>query len=271
MFFTSDIYTRSSLIVLSLVTLGARPAVAQVGLGLAPLRIEARARPGETYSDTLTISNESDRATRVRASMLDFWIDDNQEPQFRSFAESQSATSCRSWVRSNPSEFELGPKQQRLVRFTIAYPVDMQDGSFNCALAFTGLSPVGGTGNGVVTNVRLVTAMYILKGDSVPNGIVRKVEVHVNGSNREAAISMENVGKVYFRPTGKVDLLTADGRVIESVPLRPIPVLPGRLQRLLVPLSSRYQPGQKIRARFEIGNGEIQEIFANAEGSSEAK
>jgi hypothetical protein len=242
--------------------------MAQVGLGLAPLRTELHARPGETYSDAVTVSNESEHPTRVRASMLDFSIDENQEPQFRSELASEAATSCRSWVRSNPSEFELGPKQQKVVRFTVTYPAAIKTGSYHCGLAFTGLSPVGDSLNGVVTNIRLVTAIYAVMGESHPSGEVRKIEVFEKGKegrqDREAAILLENTGAFYFRPVGKLEILNANGQSVETVPFRAVPVLPKRTQRLLVTLHSSYEPGQRIRARLDIGNGEIQEIFASA-------
>jgi hypothetical protein len=79
MYRPSHVYSRSSLALsLLFLSLASSSAFAQVGLGLTPLRMELKARPGETYSDTVTISNESDAATRIRVSLLDFWIDDNQ-------------------------------------------------------------------------------------------------------------------------------------------------------------------------------------------------
>jgi len=79
-----------------------RPARAQLGLGLAPMRVELRMAPGQQYSGSLKLSSESDGRARVRAEMLDFNIDDKATPQFERDLPQEAAYSCKKWLSLNP-------------------------------------------------------------------------------------------------------------------------------------------------------------------------
>jgi len=71
---------------------------------------------------------------------------------------------------------------------------------------------------------------------------------------------MENTGKMYYRPSGKLEVLDGAGQVVETADLPSLPVLRERDQRLVLPLKIKLEPGHyKLRARVDLGTGEIQE------------
>jgi hypothetical protein len=82
---------------------------AQVGLGLSPMRLEMKMTPGKEQSGVLTLSSDSTDRVRVRAEALDFWIDQDQTPQFETRLPSEAGFSCRDWVSVNPVETEVAP------------------------------------------------------------------------------------------------------------------------------------------------------------------
>ena len=246
----------------------ASPAVAQVGLGLSPLRLELATKPGQTQTESLSLSNESAATVHIRASTLDFWIDDDQQPQFTAAGLSETGHSCRNWLKLNPTEFDLAPQEHRIVRYSIRYPDQLSEGSFHCAAGFT-TSPQPGEGAlGMVTNVRMITTFYAVHGHPKAEAKVASMRFlppdDAAIAKRKVVVQIENSGSTYFRVLGSLQVNDETGLVLETVPFPAIPVLPNRMQPFAVALKTEFAPGQMIRARVDIGNGEIQDVYVRA-------
>jgi hypothetical protein len=83
---------------------------------------------------------------------------------------------------------------------------------------------------------------------------------------------MENSGKMYYRPTGKLEVLDEAGKTVETADIPSLPVLRERDQRFVFPLKTKLEPGHyKLRARVDIGTGEIQQGSADVSVEAEAK
>src|SRR5688572_28640208 len=80
---------------------------AETGLALAPMRIEIQIPPGGQYTDTLRLSNDSDGPSRVRAELLDWYLDERLTPQFSENYEQEKQFSCREWLQVNPREMDM--------------------------------------------------------------------------------------------------------------------------------------------------------------------
>ncbi len=101
-------FRRSLLLAAILIaTVAPHTASAQIGLGLSPMRLEFGVSPGAVHSGSLTLSNESGAPIRVRAELLDFYIDDQETPQFAPSYPSERESSCRTWLTVNPMEAEV--------------------------------------------------------------------------------------------------------------------------------------------------------------------
>jgi hypothetical protein len=242
--------------------LGGQPLASQVGLGLSPMRMELRLAPGASYSGTLRLVNEG-ALVRVRTSVLDFHLDAEQTPQFEPDLAEEAASSCRSWLTVNPMEAELDVKGEVPVRYTLRVPPNAQVRSFNCAIGFTSQPTASDVnGFGIRTQVRTVTAIYVIVGNPVVEARLNAISMErVPGSkDLRAVVVLENSGKMFYRPSGTLAVLDPGGAVIESLDFAPLPVLPERLQRFLFPLKSvsGRQP-VTLRVRVDMGTGEIQE------------
>ena len=250
------------------------PAAAQVGIGLAPLRVELPAAAGQTKTQALSISNESPTVVHIRANTLDFRIDDEEQPQFSSAELENGPHSCRKWLRLNPVEFDLAPNEHKVIRYSFRYPDQLEEGSFHCAASFT-TSPQPGEGViGMATNIRLITTFYAVNGRPKPSARVTAVRFSPPAdnsvANRNAVLQLENTGSTYFRVNGTLELRDASDSVIETARFRAIPVLPDRVQPFTFPFKTASAPGQTMRARIDIGDGEIQEINVRAAPGSPA-
>ncbi|HEY2014072.1 MAG TPA: hypothetical protein VGH38_11265 [Bryobacteraceae bacterium] len=245
----------------------ATPMTAQVDLGLAPMRVEFPASPGRPYSGTLSLSNGGNGKSRVRAELLDLYVDENTTPQFVANAPAEAEYSCQSWLSVNPMEFEIEPQSQVPVRFTVRVPDGASDRSYHCAIGFRTLpAPSEETGTAMRTAVRMIAAVYPIVGKPPILGEIKELKLEqVPGDAKpvwQAVVVMENSGSMLYRPTGELEVVDAAGKVVESQKLPTFPALPNRQQRYLLPLTSDLESGQyTLRARVEVGN-EIQEATA---------
>ena len=203
----------------------------------------------------------------MRAELLDFYVDQTTTPQFVANAPSEAEYSCRSWLSVNPMELEMEPKSQVLVRYSVRVPAEATQRSYHCALGFRTLPTVTEAsetaGTTIVTAVRMIAVFYLTVGNPVVSGVIKDVKLEPvsspSGTSWRAVVIMENAGLMLYRPIGNIDVIDANGMVLESLKMSASPALPMRQQRYLVPLKSSLSPGPyTLRARVEVG-GEVQE------------
>ena len=249
-----------------LLLLSAQALSAQVGLGLSPMRLEMKLTPGLEQSGVLTLSSDSGDKVRVRAEALDFWIDQDQTPQFESSLQSETGFSCRDWVSVNPVETEVAPLKQVNIRYTVRVPANAESPrGYHCAIGFSTLptdAQVGG--NGIKTAVRVVSAFYVVVGNPAIEGQFKELRlVHSTEGDKPhwvGEVVLQNRCLTHFRPVGELSVLDGDGKVVESVALTPLPALPKREQRYLVPFKTDLASGAyTLRARVDFGTNVIEE------------
>ncbi len=232
------------------------------------MRTEIRLTAGTQHSGALALSNDSESRVRVSAQTLDFYLDDDANPQFGREWPAEAPFSCRQWLSLNPMETELDPQGQIQVRYSVRVPAGTPERSYHCAAGFSTL-PVAGNmqGTGIRTAVRVIAAFYVIVGSPRVEGAVKSMRIEPvpqspDGGLRVAVV-IENTGDIYFRPTGTLEVLDAAGRVIHTAQFVPIPVLPRRSQRMLFPLALRETDSCALRARVDLGMKEIQEVTAS--------
>jgi P pilus assembly chaperone PapD len=251
------------------------PVQAQVGLGLSPMRLELKMRPGSQYSGALTITNDSKEKLRVRAEILDFYIDQQETPQFARNYPQEAEFSCRAWLTVNPMEIELGPGSSTLIRYTLRFPdFAPTDRGYHCAAGFTTLPSAEqqAQGMGVRTAVRVVSAFYVVAGQPSLEGEMKEIKLEqvIDDKTKmerwRAVVVMENGSDLHYRPVGEVQLLDASGAILEKHDFNSLPVLPKRSQRFLFPLDNKLATGPyKLKARVDIGGKSVQEATAVVE------
>lgn len=267
MFTRSHLYVNCALAA-GLILAAALPVSAQLGLALAPMRTDLRLAPGAVYSGVLSMSNDSSAKGRVRAELLDFYIDGKASPQFERSLPQEAEYSCRSWLSLNPTEVELEPGAHTSVRYTLRVPSSATNRSYHCAAGFTTLPTAEKiTGTGIRMAVRAVAAFYVVVGAPVIEGGIKEVKLERVEDPKEsywqAVVVLENQGLMHFRPSGELAVLDAQGKVLETAAFVPMPVLPKREQRFPFALKLTTLPEKfSLRARVDIGLHEIQEVTA---------
>jgi hypothetical protein len=251
-----------------LLVVGARFAQAQLGLGLAPMKVELKMAPGQVYSNTLKLSSGAGDKLRVRGERLDFQVDDKATPQFERNLPQEASFSCKPWLSLNPTEIELEKDGFLMVRYSLRVPADVAEGSYACAAGFTTLPSADAMqdGMGMRMAVRIVATYYVQVGSPAIDGALKEIKLEPvlgatdSESGLQAVVVLENRGKMYFRPTGKLEVLDAEGSAVETADFASLPVLRERQQRFLFPLKTRLAPGQyKLRAQVDLGTKEVQQ------------
>jgi P pilus assembly chaperone PapD len=245
--------------------LAAAPVSAQLGLGLSPMRLELRFPAPAVQSGSLILTNGSTEKARMRAEVLDFFLDSQETPQFAHSYQQESAFSCRTWLSVNPMEADLEPGATMTVRYTMRVPSDATARSYHCGAGFTTLpSQDQISGTGLKTAVRVVAAFYAIVGDAPVEGKLKEVKLE-RTMNKDVpgwrvVVVMDNSGLMHYRTMGDLAVIDAEGKVVEKHDFSNIPVLPKREQQLIVPLQAPLTGGSyTLRARVDIGMPEVQE------------
>jgi hypothetical protein len=230
------------------------------------MRLEMKLTPGTEQSGVLTLSSDSGAKVRVRVEALDFWIDQDQTPQFESRLPSEAGFSCRDWVSVNPVETEVSPNKQVNIRYTVRVPANAESPrGYHCAIGFTTLPAEGEAGGtGIKTAVRVVSAFYVIAGNPGIEGEFKELRLsHSTDGDKPhwvGEVVVQNHCLTHFRPIGELALIDADGKVVESVALTPLPALPKREQRYLVAFTTDLAPGAyTLRVRVDFGTNVIEE------------
>jgi hypothetical protein len=260
----THIFRKCAIAKLAMAAMTMSPLAAQVDLGLSPMRVEFPAVAGKSVSGTLVLSNAADVNTRIRAELLDLYVDETTTPQFVAHAPGEAEYSCRSWLSANPMELEVEPHSQALIRYSVRVPAGATERSYHCAVGFRTI-PLAADTNGTTmrTAVRMITVFYPIVGKPKIAGVIKELKLervtNQSGTVWRAVVVMENSGVMLYRPAGEVDILDRNGRVIESQKLVSFPALPQRQQRYVLALNTNLRPDRyTLRARIEVG-GEIQE------------
>jgi len=110
----------------------------------------------------------------------------------------------------------------------------------------------------------VVSALYITAGSPGIEAQFQELRL-VHGTEGDKTrwigeVVLQNGGLTHFRPIGELSILEGDGRVVESALLTPLPALPKREQRYVVPFTRDLAPGTyKLRARVDLGKNVIEE------------
>jgi hypothetical protein len=260
---------RTLILVLLAVALFAAPGHAQMGLGLAPMRVDLNLAPGAVYSGVLTLGNSGAGIVRIKGEALDFYLDATATPQFGPEYAQEADYSCRTWLVANPMEAEFNTGSQIAVRYTVRVPQNATERSYHCALGFT-TQPTAEEGKaiGLRTAVQIVAAIYVVLGKPPIEGTIKELKLEYVPDSKDpgwrAVVTLQNSGLMHFRPEGDLDVLNEMGAVVETVRFAPLPVLPKRDQKFVFPLKLTGGDGRyTLRARLDLGGNEIQEATAS--------
>ncbi len=179
---------------------------AALALGVEPESIELVANPDTETRGVYSVVNNGGEPVRVTI----------QPEEWPRSAVSKDGTSIEKWLTVTPMEFDLAPKEQKEVRFTINPPTG-HGGELSAMIFFATTSPEGmmniTTRNGVSLYAAFADVMRpeCLITDTGVSKFREKTDGGVVDRGIIFTINFENKGNVHLRPTGSIAITGADG------------------------------------------------------------
>ncbi len=253
---------KATIALLSTALLGVWPPakLAAVRFFIAPPTVNLEAVPGGMQTRVLNVTNaDSGRTLHLKAYAGDWDLNDKNETVF-SKAGTTNRT-CASWIEINPVDFEVKPRSDAAVRFTLVMP-DTAVGSHWAVIFFESLPeslpPLGGMGINLQARVGAMIFADAL------GTLERKVEIAGLGyrrkgyQNHDFTVRLVNRGNAYVRPKGTVIIRSAENKDILRAPLTEGVLLPGRQRDYLVSVKAVIPPGNyNLVVEVDCGLAEI--------------
>ncbi|MFA6090558.1 MAG: DUF916 domain-containing protein [Candidatus Gracilibacteria bacterium] len=199
------------------------------GLSISPLKHELTVEVGQEKSEIIKVTNNSDAPITLYTSKEDFIAgDDTGTPTFvKPQNQTSDAYSLSNWISIENENMTLAKGETREVRFSVKVPEKGEPGGHYGAIFFSPGAPSG-------AQVAVVQRLGVLILINVPGNIqiagtlsdfqigktLKKKFTSVN-EFKDFPILFEtkftNEGNTHLKPTGKIELVDEDGKVLENV------------------------------------------------------
>ena len=204
------------------------------GLSISPLTFELTANPGDVLTNKLKVYNPSSSAIIVKMEAEDFKAV-GETGKVVVAPEENITYSLKRWVRIEPVEFTLEPKEQKFVDFIIEVPGNAEPGGkYGSVLATTGgVMGEGLTGTAIAQKVGALLLLTIsgpvqesltVKEFSVPHFLEYGPVLFL--------IRFENTGTVHVRPRGFVTITDWRGKKVADVEFPQMNVIPNAVRKV---------------------------------------
>jgi hypothetical protein len=167
------------------------------------------AKPGDTFSASVRVTNPNDHAIRVRLAGVDGLTQSTTGAVFASPLDTQKTIGT--WVTPEDLEFNLGPKETRDERFSVHVPIDAGPGVHLGGISVYSPLPdtTSTTQPGFHVDLKVQPARTIgvevdLPGPAVPNLVVTGAKPAVSGSGVDLDVAIANEGTGYAHGNGAI-------------------------------------------------------------------
>ncbi len=205
-------------------------------IAVTPLTFEFTAERGQSDGDFIRVMNSSfDDDVRVRMEVEDMFPEGEEgRVVLQSPEEDLESIAISRWVRFDPEEFTLEPREERRVRFTIEVPEDASPGGHYAGLIASSADPIG---PGAVGVVQRIASLVLL---TVPGEMEESLSVIDFGTATDYydrgpatfVTRFENSGTVHLRPDAEIEIVDIFGREVDTVQVEKRNILPGAVRRI---------------------------------------
>ncbi|MBX7174212.1 MAG: hypothetical protein K1X72_24780 [Pyrinomonadaceae bacterium] len=209
-------------IILSCLVISKAQTAQQGSIAITPASIDATVKSGASYTQTFTITNNTDARLQFQCSIEDMGYDENNRR-----ITGRPGTLPRSaspWVQFTPSEISIEPHASQTVKAVITIPQDAA-GSFFTVPVFQGM-PV----EKYVSNVKVSTANSTANIGIKFRGLILlttekgaeynieildgKIIPPTNSSELELTLNLRNRGTAHARVRGAFAILNSSGALV---------------------------------------------------------
>jgi hypothetical protein len=208
-------------------------AFAQVSIGISPVVFELTGNPGDVIENQVKVANPSESTNGIKMVVED--IAPTGEAGFVTVEPAETETySLAKWVKCEPEEFTLKPKEEKWVTFTVSIPENAEPGG-HYGTVIAGSGAVAGPG---ITGTALVARVGSLVLLTVPGEMKEILAVKDFTAPRYSeygpvnfSIRFENKGTVHIKPRGLITITNWLGKKVVDVPFPERNVLPEAIRK----------------------------------------
>ena len=230
------------------------PGYLYAGVGVSPENIEMVVDGGSETRGEYTVINDTAAPAHVKVDLEDW---------YKSRLGIISIP-IEDWLKVEPMEFDLGPKESRTVEYIITPPRG-QEGEL-AAMVFFGTPSTDG--NFSITS-RFGVSVYVAIKDTVALACnIKRAEVSrdmrdpdkgvkVSDRNIVFSLTVENTGNVHVRPIGVISITGEDGTVYSVKIERGFPVYQGKSLNYGIPWNKTDVKPGKYEANITLDYGSL--------------
>lgn len=203
-------------------------------IGLSPLTFELTGNPGDVIENSLKIGNPSEEHTiSVKVTVEDIAPTGEAGHVVVKPAETETYSLAK-WVKCEPYEFTLKPKEEKRIRFIISIPKNAEPGGHygTVVAGSTGVVGPGMTGATIIPRVGALVLLTV-PGEMKENLVVK--DFSAPNFSEYGPINFvtrfENRGTVHVRPVGLVTITDWRGRKVTDLSFPQKNVLPGGVRK----------------------------------------
>jgi hypothetical protein len=212
------------------------------GVGITPFRIEETVKPGQTTTNFITVTNNSDEAKVFYGEVKDFIPRGEGGEAILVPDNSEKEDSLRQWVNLPTSKISLGPGERREIPIIFDVPEDVGPGGYYGAILFGPNPPdedPDGEGAYIYFSQKVgVLALLQVEGMVDEEAIVRefftdKMFYFFTPFEVDLATRMENRGNVHIKPVGSIEITNMVGSQVATMQVNEMGgnILPGTVRR----------------------------------------
>lgn len=254
-----------ALSLIGLLTLG-MPGASAIDVGVSPPRVELDLNSKSTRSNSITITNLSDKPAEMRAYVRNWTIDENN--QLRDIASDEK--SLDQWIIFTPSRFTIPPGKTQTLRFAVRPKVKPAPGEYRAVIYLEEVASDNQENfNGSINTVgRIGVVIYAHEGEIKRAGTVNSVTVDTKSNLVKAVFDVSNQGNANIRVDGQYAIWRAanfpgskatqpivgatnpatklPANVVQAGAITLSPVLPNHRRQLVLPLTKKLPPGNYV-------------------------
>ena len=222
------------------------------GLSIAPAYVEVSLDKGRPAGQFMIANlGEEEERYRIRAIHFTFMKDGSvrrMEPDERSLAP---------WIKFNPTEFTLGPKSRRAIRYVIAPQGKLRPGEYWAAMELESLKTTvanakdeGGREFRIEVIPSILVPMFGTFGNVRYGGILKEVQLAPNETGQAIHLLVGNTGEGRLVVGGEYEIRDSSGAEVQKGSLAKAYVLPGLEQVFSRQLGANLPEGNyKVRVQ----------------------
>ncbi len=187
-----------------------------IGIKISPARIEHIVNPGDIIEKSLVVTNLSDEKKTLYLYIRDFIAEGESGTPKLILPGSEEGAFLSSWVKTDATEYQFEPKQERTINFRIEVPKEAGPGGYYGAVVFANLPPkadINSPDKGAMVSVEQQVAsllLFTVRGDIDERMRIKDFSVEKSFYNTPFDIKFstrtENLGNVHIKPQGLIEV-----------------------------------------------------------------